>query len=93
MGGSRGAPLHDEIEAVLRDAGSPLSTREIAEAVRSRGLYHRRDEGELSVTEVSSRIAHPHYRGRFMRVDGKVTVADAAAAGDGTGPPEATPSG
>jgi hypothetical protein len=67
--GMRRSPgLHEEIEAVLREAGHPLSANAIADQIRARANYTPpRSSRPLSGSNVNSRVAHPTYRSRFVR--------------------------
>lgn len=68
--------LHEEIAAVLREAGEPLSAREIAERVRGRGQYRRpRRTTPIDGTQISARVGHPQYRKLFTRADGRIALA------------------
>ena len=76
----RGPGLHDAIEAVLREAQAPLTTAEIAQRINDRRLFVPPRSGKpLSSSQVNSRIANPHYRDRFRRVEGRVALADESA--------------
>lgn len=60
--------LHDEITAVLSEAGEPLPASEIAERIRTRGRYvPPRRTTPLDGSQVSARVARPEYRDRFVR--------------------------
>lgn len=48
--------LHSAIQEVLRAAGHPLTTQEIADAVNNRGLYMRGDGEPLPPSQVSARV-------------------------------------
>jgi hypothetical protein len=76
----RSTGLHIAIETVLRDAQEPLTAAEIAQRVNERGLFVPRSGESLKASQVNSRIANPHYRGRFRRVDGRVALATREAA-------------
>lgn len=72
----RSPALHDEIEAVLRDAGHPLPANVIADRIRERGKYTPpRSSKPLSGSNVNSRVANPTYRSRFMRRDDRIWLA------------------
>jgi hypothetical protein len=76
----RSPRLHEAIEAVLREAQAPLTAAEIAQRIRDRGLFVPPRSGKpLSSNEVNSRIANPHYKQRFRRVDGRVALAVGSA--------------
>jgi hypothetical protein len=72
--------LHQEIAAVLRAAGGPLSAGDIAREVDTRGLYKGRG-GPITTTIVNSRVSHPMYRQYFTRANGVIGLADEAASG------------
>jgi hypothetical protein len=72
----RGPGLHDAIEEVLREAQGPLTASEIATRITDRGLFIPPRSGKpLTSSQVNSRISNLHYRGRFRRVDGRITLA------------------
>lgn len=77
------ARLHEEIIAVLEETGSPLTSAQIAERIRQRGVFHRpRSKRPLDVMMVASRIANQNYRYLFAREDGFVKLAgDGASRG------------
>ncbi len=50
--------LHDAITEVLRQAGRPLTTAEIAEAVNRSGIYVRGDGVPVPSAQISARISH-----------------------------------
>lgn len=71
-------PLHEEITAVLSERG-PMSAADLASAITERGRYvAQRTTKPLDANQVNSRVSHPHYRGRFVRRDGKIALADSA---------------
>ena len=78
-GAARRSPgLHEEIEAVLREAGHPLSASEIADRIRERGNYTPpRSSKPLSGSNVNSRVANPAYRSRFVRRDDGIWLTSA----------------
>jgi hypothetical protein len=91
----RSPVLHQEIEAVLREAGHPLPANVIADRIRERGSYTPpRSSKPLSGSNVNSRVANPTYRSRFVRRDddlayhaggtvvGRLSGASRAAFGD-----------
>jgi hypothetical protein len=80
-GGTRRSPgLHEEIEAVLREAGHPLSANVIADRIRERGKYTPpRSSKPLSGSNVNSRVANPTYRGRFVRRDDGIWLTSSDA--------------
>lgn len=66
----RSPGLHDEIEAVLVEAGHPLPANVIADRIRERGNYTPpRSSKPLSGSNVNSRVANPTYKTRFVRRD------------------------
>lgn len=72
----RGPGLHDAIEEVLREAQGPLTASEIATRITDRGLFIPPRSGKpLTSSQVNSRISNLHYRGRFRRVEGRITLA------------------
>lgn len=84
-GATKRAPgLHEEIEAILRAAGHPLSANVIAERIRARGNYTPpRSSKPLSGSSVNSRVANPTYRSRFIRREDGIwlTTAEDPTAG------------
>lgn len=54
MAGS--APLHEAMVEVLSDARRPLTPREVADAIRARGLVALREGQELPDSQVSARV-------------------------------------
>lgn len=77
----RSPSLHQEIEAVLREAGHPLTANAIADRIRERGHYTPpRSSKPLSGSNVNSRVGNPTYRGRFVRRDDGIWLATAEAA-------------
>lgn len=83
-GAQRSPALHDEIEAVLREAGHPLPAKLIADRICERGMYTPpRSSKPLSGSNVNSRIANPTYRSRFVRRDDGIwlTSPDAGSPG------------
>jgi hypothetical protein len=74
----RSPGLHEEIEAVLREAGHPLSANVIADRIRERGNYTPpRSSKPLSGSNVNSRVANPTYRSRFIRRDDGIWLTTA----------------
>lgn len=47
--------LHEAIKVVLKEAGHPMSTREIAAEVNRRGLYRKKDGSEVTDFQVHGR--------------------------------------
>jgi hypothetical protein len=76
----RSPRLHEAIEAVLREAQEPLTAAEIAQRISDRQLFVPPRSGKpLSSSQVNARIANPHYKQRFRRVDGRVALAAGSA--------------
>lgn len=75
--------LHDEILAILGEAGRPLSASEIAARVNARGVYRTRDGGVVDTSVISGRVAHPQYRDLFRREGRLIRAATADSGGDG----------
>ncbi len=74
----RSSALHEEIEAVLRQAGHPLRANEIADRIRQRGQYAPpRSSKPLSASNVNARVANPTYRSRLVRRDDGIWLASA----------------
>lgn len=76
-GDSQRSPgLHEEIEAVLREAEHPLPANMIADRIRERAKYAPpRSSKPLSGSSVNSRVANPAYRSRFIRRDDGIWLA------------------
>lgn len=71
------ARLHEEIAAVLRETGGPMTSAQIAERIRQRGLFEPpRSKRKLDVLMVASRISHENYRHLFSREGGRVRLAE-----------------
>lgn len=52
----RGFTLHEAIAAILREEGNRwMSAREIADAVNSRGLYHKKDGSLVETSQIHAR--------------------------------------
>jgi len=69
--------LHEAIEIVLREAGIPLSAREIAEQLNERNLFVGRTSGRpVSGNQVNSRVSHPHYKRRFNRANRRIGLSE-----------------
>ena len=47
--------LHEAIKVVLKEAGRPMSTREIAAELNKRGLYAKKDGTEITDFQVHGR--------------------------------------
>lgn len=73
----RRARLHEEIVAVLKEAGEPMSAGEIAQAIRQRGNFRApRSNEEVNGAMVSGRVSNPHYRSLFVREGRKIGLAE-----------------
>jgi hypothetical protein len=60
-----GITLHDEMVAILRERGAPMTTSEIANAVNVRVRYHRRDGSAIPASQIGARVGqYPHLFGR-----------------------------
>jgi hypothetical protein len=71
------ATLHGEIADVLRQAGEPLTAREIAERVVSRAVYRPPRSGHpVRGGQISARVNHPQYRSMFGRDGRRITLAE-----------------
>lgn len=67
------ATLHDEIAAVLVEAGESLPAGTIAERIRALGRYTPpRRTTPVDARQVSARVSRPEYRRRFVRSNGKI---------------------
>jgi hypothetical protein len=71
--GDGAVTLHQEIESILREHGGSMTTQEIAEAVRSRGRYIKRDgTSNVSAFQVHGRTKN--YTDIFERDGSKVRL-------------------
>ena len=70
------ASLHEEITSVLREAGRPMSTTQIADSVRQRNRYRARKRGPVTAAIVRGRVIHPRYRDHFARIGRLVGLAE-----------------
>ena len=69
--------LHDEMIAVIAERG-PLTAAELAAAIVERGRYAPPRSGKpLDAATVSQRASNPTYRGRFVRREGRIGLAEA----------------
>ena len=51
--------LHEAIEIILKEYDRPMTSREIADEVNKRGLYHRKvDSDPVPVSQTRARIAN-----------------------------------
>jgi len=65
--------LKEAIYQTLIEADRPLTAREVAEIINSRGLYFRRDKAPLSRSQVTARISqHPQ---EFDYIQGEIILA------------------
>ena len=68
--------LHDEMIEVLRERG-PMTAAELAGAIAERGRYAPPRSGKpLDAAMVSQRVSNPTYRPRFVRSDGRISLAE-----------------
>lgn len=68
--------LHDEMIAVLTERG-PMSAAELAGAVTERGRYAPPRSGKpIDAAMVSQRVSNPTYRARFVRNEGRISLAE-----------------
>lgn len=68
--------LHDEMIAVLTERG-PMSAAELAGAVTERGRYAPPRSGKpINAAMVSQRVSNPTYRARFVRNEGRISLAE-----------------
>jgi hypothetical protein len=72
--------LHEEIAAILREAGQPMSAADVAEQIAARGRYEGRG-APITSTIVNSRVSHPMYRHYFSRSNGLIGLAAEVGAG------------
>lgn len=69
--------LRSEIADVLRQAGEPLTAREIAERVVSRAACRPpRSAHPVRGGQISARVNHPQYRSMFGRDGRRITLAE-----------------
>ncbi|HEY7847545.1 MAG TPA: hypothetical protein VIC83_05070 [Candidatus Limnocylindria bacterium] len=70
-------PLHEEIAAIISEQG-PLTAGQLATAVTERGRYTApRTTKPLDAATISARVSNPVYRSRFVRREGKISLAGA----------------
>jgi hypothetical protein len=67
--------LHDAIAEVLARNGSPMSYREVADALNATRLYVKGDGGRITEDQIRARVSKPQYAGRFVRTDGRLSLA------------------
>jgi hypothetical protein len=68
--------LHDEMIDILHERG-PMTAAELAGAIAERGRYAPPRSGKaLDAAMVSQRVSNPTYRGRFVRSDGRIGLAE-----------------
>lgn len=69
--------LHDEIAAVIAELG-PQTAAELASAIVTRGRYQApRSAKPLDAATVNARVSNPTYRGRFLRREHRIGLAEA----------------
>jgi hypothetical protein len=69
--------LHDEIIAVIGERG-PQTAAELASAIVERGRYQPpRTKKPLDAAQVNARVSNPTYRGRFVRREHRIGLAEA----------------
>lgn len=65
--------LHEAIYQTLNEADRPMTAREVADIINSRGLYFRRDKAPLSPSQITARISqHPQ---EFDYVQGEIILS------------------
>jgi chemotaxis protein histidine kinase CheA len=70
-------PLHEEIAAIISEQG-PMTAGQLATAVTARGRYTApRTTKPLDAATISARVSNPVYRSRFVRREGKISLAGA----------------
>ena len=68
--------LHDEMIAILSERG-PMTAAELAGAITERGRYAPPRSGKaLDAATVSQRVSNPTYRSRFVRDQGRISLAE-----------------
>jgi len=68
--------LHDEIVAVITELG-PQTAAELAAAIVERGRYQApRTAKPLDAATVNARVSNPTYRGRFLRREHRIGLAE-----------------
>ena len=68
--------LHDEMIAILSERG-PMTAAELAGAITERGRYAPPRSGKaLDAATVSQRVSNPTYRSRFVRNQGRISLAE-----------------
>jgi hypothetical protein len=50
--------LHEALELILREAGAPMTARQLADAVNDRGLYRTRDGTPVEVNQIHARTSN-----------------------------------
>ena len=66
--------LHEAIEQVIRQAGRPLSTREICDLINSQNLYSRKDGKPVPTSQIGARVRQsPQW---VKKVGNLITVAN-----------------
>ena len=68
--------LHDEMIAILSERGA-MTAAELAGAITERGRYAPPRSGKaLDAATVSQRVSNPTYRSRFVRNQGRISLAE-----------------
>lgn len=62
--------LHEAIEQVLKENGSGLKAREIADRINDRKLYMRGDETPVPTSQIHARVMN--YPRLFQKIDGVI---------------------
>lgn len=62
--------LHEAIEEVLKENGSGLKAREIADRINDRKLYQRGDKAPLPTSQIHARVKN--YPRLFQKIDGVI---------------------
>ena len=65
--------LHEAMALVLREKGSSMSAREIADEINRRGLYRKADGSPLDVGQVHARVHR--YAHMFQRRNRRIELA------------------
>ncbi|NJK97136.1 MAG: hypothetical protein HC905_21445 [Bacteroidales bacterium] len=64
--------LHEAIYQTLIESDRPMTSREVADAINSRGLYARKDNAAISATQIKARITN--YPQEFEYVQGEIIL-------------------
>jgi uncharacterized protein YrrD len=70
----RSITLHEEIQAILREKRSSMTTKEIADEVNRRGNYHKKDGSAVTDYQVHGRTKN--YDTLFTRDGSKVGLVE-----------------